>query len=551
MPAGAAPQYQLGRSLLQQGDVEAALPYLYRAFRLAPAVERFGATYLDALVGAGRSRDALEVAGALSRMEPTQASYRRRHALLLAEAGRFRDALTEVQAARKIGPVDLELVKLEMNLQESLGDVRGALAVGEAARAALPDSGKDLVLMQAAVLRRAKRAPEAAAMLRGQLAHDPDDPTVRVALLQTLVDAGDLPGAQAVAAEGDAGRTLTPDAPPGFRAQLAEILGRQGQFAAAVDILAELRASGEAGLDAQLWLGRLLLGLDRTTEALSLLPKVAAQWPDAGEAQYLWGKALLQGDDTDAALTHLREGTRLSPERAEIRLTLLQVLVATHHDALTTKNPTAADRTLRAEVEEQTRIAATQVKADDPAGQLVLGYANRALGKTERAAGHFAAAAEVNDVKLQAAMELAFCQQDLGQLGKARETLEGLYRDFPDDPDVANSLGYLLAEQGAELQRAERLVRQALRAEPESGAYLDSLGWVLFRRGDHAGAFNVLVEAVNRRPDDAVILEHLGLTLEALGQREEALGVLRRCLVAGGDAHRLQPVIDGLERRDR
>lgn len=551
LPAGAAPQYQLGRSLLQQGDAEAALPYLHRAFRLAPAVERFGVAYLDALVGTGHSRDALEVAAALSRMAPAKGPYRRRYGVLLAGAGRYRDALGEVQAARKLGPDDVELVKLEMDLHESLGDVRGALAAGEAARRSLPESGADLVLMEAAVLRRARRTPEAAAKLRGLLNDDPDAATVRLALMQTLVDANDLAGAAAVAADGDAGRVRSPDAPPSFRAQLAELLGRQGHFAAAADILAQLRASGEADLDAQLWLGRLLLGLERTTEALSLLPAIAGQWPASGEAQYLWGKALLLGDDPAAALTHLREGARLAPDRTEFRLTLLQALVVSQHDALTTKSPSAGDRALRAEVAEHARLAASQVKPDDPGGQLVLGYAFRALGKNESAADHFAAAAKVNDVRLQAAMELAFCQQDLGRFGEARETLEGLYRDFPDDPDVANSLGYFLADQGADLQRAERLVRQALRAEPESGAYLDSLGWVLFQRGEHANAFDVLVNAANQRPDDAVILEHLGLTLKALGQRDQALGILRRSLAAGGDPGRLQPIIEGLERGDR
>jgi len=247
----------------------------------------------------------------------------------------------------------------------------------------------------------------------------------------------------------------------------------------------------------------------------------------------------------------LRQGVALSPDRADFRLTLLQTLVVTSRRALSAKDPTPEDRRLRDEVAEHTRVAATLVSPDDPTGQLILGYSYRALGETERAADHFATAAAVNDVRLQAAMELAFCQQELGQMTKARQTLESLYRDFPDDPDVANSLGYLLAEQGKDLQRAEALVRQALRSDPHSGAYLDSLGWIYFQRGDHAGAFDLLVEAVNQRPDDAIILEHLGLTLKALGQREQALDVLRRSLAAGGDPTRLRPLIEGLERRER
>jgi tetratricopeptide (TPR) repeat protein len=551
LPAGAAPQYQLGRSLLQQGDSAAALPYLQRAFRLAPGVERFGAIFLDALVGAGRPKDALEVVAAMSKMYPQQAGYRRRHGLLLAQAGRYQDALGEVRATRAIGPDDLELVKLEMDLHESLKDVKGALAVAAAAEGAFPDQRVDLVLMQAGVLRRADRAVDAAKVLGGELALAPDAQNLRLALLQTLVAAGDVAAAGKVAADGDARQAAPAEEGKGYRYQLAELLGRQGRFAEAAELLTALRAKGEAGLDAQLWLGRLLLGIERTADALALLPEVATRWPDSGEAHYLWGKALVQSGDSPAALLHFREGTALAPDRTDIRLTLLQSLVFTKRGALSAKNPTADDRAVRAEVEEHARAAAALVSRDDPTGQLILGYAYRALGETERAAGFFATAAEVNDVRLQAAMELAFCQQDLGQIAKARQTLEALYKDFPDDPEVANSLGYLLAEQGKDLQRAEKLVRQALRSEPESGPYLDSLGWIYYQRGEYAGAFDLLVEAVNQRPDDAIILEHLGLTMKALGQRDRALDVLRRSLAAGGDPTRLRPLIEGLERSER
>ena len=48
--------------------------------------------------------------------------------------------------------------------------------------------------------------------------------------------------------------------------------------------------------------------------------------------------------------------------------------------------------------------------------------------------------------------------------------------------------------------------------EAESGTYLDSLGWVLFRRGKVAEAREVL-EKVAKLPDttgDAVVWDHLG-----------------------------------------
>ena len=49
----------------------------------------------------------------------------------------------------------------------------------------------------------------------------------------------------------------------------------------------------------------------------------------------------------------------------------------------------------------------------------------------------------------------------------------------PNNADAQNFLGYSYAEAGVNLDEAEKLVREALRAKPNSGHILDSLGWVL------------------------------------------------------------------------
>src|SRR5512141_1722494 len=80
----------------------------------------------------------------------------------------------------------------------------------------------------------------------------------------------------------------------------------------------------------------------------------------------------------------------------------------------------------------------------------------------------------------------------------------------PDHAEALNFLGYSFAEQGVRLEDAERLVRRALELKPRSGHILDSLGWVLFRRGDVRRAVEVLEEADSLEGPDATILEHLG-----------------------------------------
>ena len=51
------------------------------------------------------------------------------------------------------------------------------------------------------------------------------------------------------------------------------------------------------------------------------------------------------------------------------------------------------------------------------------------------------------------------------------------------------------ADQNTHLDEAEDYIKRALAADPENGAYLDSLGWLHFRRGQYEQALAELLNA--------------------------------------------------------
>ncbi len=122
---------------------------------------------------------------------------------------------------------------------------------------------------------------------------------------------------------------------------------------------------------------------------------------------------------------------------------------------------------------------------------------------------------------------------------KAEEQLRLILRADPNDATVNNDLGYTLADRGVHLDEAEKLIRKAIeldqRAAPEdksivteenrpNAAYIDSLGWVLFRRGRLAEARRELEKAV-ALPEgaaDPVVWDHLGDVYFRLGTLEQA-----------------------------
>ncbi len=97
-------------------------------------------------------------------------------------------------------------------------------------------------------------------------------------------------------------------------------------------------------------------------------------------------------------------------------------------------------------------------------------------------------------------------------------------------PGAMNNLAYLWAEQGKELDKALVWAGKAVSLEPKNGAFIDTLGWVLFKKGRYAEALGRLTEAEKFNSEDANILDHLGETYLKLGKKAEAIQYWNRAL---------------------
>ena len=93
----------------------------------------------------------------------------------------------------------------------------------------------------------------------------------------------------------------------------------------------------------------------------------------------------------------------------------------------------------------------------------------------------------------------------------------------PLNDAAANYLGYMLADRGVRLDESVKYIKDALKIEPNNGAYLDSLGWVYHKMNRNDMAQVPLEKAVKLIPDDPTIREHLGYVYLALGEKAKAL----------------------------
>ena len=107
-------------------------------------------------------------------------------------------------------------------------------------------------------------------------------------------------------------------------------------------------------------------------------------------------------------------------------------------------------------------------------------------------------------------------------------------------PPAYNNYAYFLTEKSgtpADLDKAEKLARQAIKLEPDNGTYLDTYAWVLYRKGSSMLALIYIKKAIEAtETPDPTLYEHLAEILTAEDRYDEAIEAWRHCLESGGDA---------------
>ena len=84
----------------------------------------------------------------------------------------------------------------------------------------------------------------------------------------------------------------------------------------------------------------------------------------------------------------------------------------------------------------------------------------------------------------------------------------------PDNPNVLNSLGYILANEGIDSEESILSCKKALKIKNEYPAYLDSLGWAYFKAGKNAEALVYLRKAFSLAGSNKIITAHLRTVID-------------------------------------
>lgn len=111
----------------------------------------------------------------------------------------------------------------------------------------------------------------------------------------------------------------------------------------------------------------------------------------------------------------------------------------------------------------------------------------------------------------------------------------------PKNYGALNNYSYYLALLGRDLDKAERMSGEVIKANPENATYLDTYAWVYFKQGRYALARLYLKKAIDLSNEaSAEMYEHYGDVLAVTGQEAEAVEWWKKALEAGGDSELLR-----------
>ena len=111
--------------------------------------------------------------------------------------------------------------------------------------------------------------------------------------------------------------------------------------------------------------------------------------------------------------------------------------------------------------------------------------------------------------------------------------------------DAYNYLAYMWAEHNMHLDQAEEMIKLALRADSNNGAYIDTLGWLEYRQGKYDQALVDLLRAAQKLTrDDPVVFEHIGDTFAKLNKTAQALDAWQKALNLDPSNKKLNDKID-------
>ena len=166
-------------------------------------------------------------------------------------------------------------------------------------------------------------------------------------------------------------------------------------------------------------------------------------------------------------------------------------------------------------------------KAIDLNDSLLMAYMNLGQvyfqgGKTDQAIKEYEAVLAKNPQAIQAHMMLGVIHDSRKEYDQAKSRYEKILVINPRFAPAANNLAWLLLEQGGNLDVAFNYAQTAREQKPDDPSIADTMGWLYYKKNAHLLSASLLKEAAEKLPTNPVVQYHLGMAQYKNGDKAGA-----------------------------
>lgn len=335
---------------------------------------------------------------------------------------------------------------------------------------------------------------------------------------------------------------------PHYHTLIAEILLAKGEYEDARNEAVTALKLNNNNVRAVLLLGRALIGTKQYKEAVTILTDMRKQIPGNKEILGNLAIATLGVQDRKKAEEYLTELLAIDP--GHIQAVALMIGLQ-HKDDLVgaeafvrqqiAKVPKdyrlylVLGELLEKQKKDEEALAAydkvQELSPENTQSMLAAAKLWTRLGKNKEAMARYQAMVEKDPKSVPGQMGIAALYLAEGKNDKAIEKYKRVLEIKENYPVAVNNLAWLIAsEPNGDLGKALMLAMTARKALPDDPNFADTLGWVHYHRGSYGLALSQFAFALQQKPDDPVFAYHLALAQKGNGQKEDAVQTLDKLL---------------------
>ncbi|MGE3295888.1 MAG: tetratricopeptide repeat protein [Porticoccaceae bacterium] len=439
--------------------------------------------------------------------EPDNVQGRELALFTLLRQGKPRDALVHAHFLLENGDGQ-PLRQLAAQAAGLPADRHAALLTDYQALAASHPDDVDLLFGQALLLWQAGQLQEALALSAQLIELQPDEPANQLLHTQLLDETGSKE--KALAQLEQAVREHPEN--PGLSRAFVRMLFSRRDTAFAIEKLEQLSRINRGDNSLRFGLALAYRDASLPEQARAELELLARDPELRNDAHFHLGQLAEAAGDTKRAIQHYRhaQGAALLPATARLANLLAQ------------QGELTAARLYLQELRVQHREQAPGLFQIESELLIRERYYSSAQELLTESLGAFP-----GDINLLYARSLA--SEKMGDIDAVERDLRAILDQDGDNAAALNALGYSLANHSTRYEEAQSLIERALALQPNDASIIDSLGWVLYRRGLHTEALAQLRRAAALLTDPEVAA-HLGEVLWTTGDSEQARAVWREAL---------------------